>query len=223
VVPVGKRYRILLRFDNPHILRVWLAENWRRLSKFPHVSFVFPNAPQIPVTVNMGMRMPAWYDIISFNENERNADETGVMRSRSYLLNLIQEQEAKGIPSNRIALGGFSQGGAMSIFAGLTAKQKLAGIFSLSGCILLPEKFKALKDEEGGNVNSDTPVFLGHGESDTLMKYEWGTRTAGILKKNGWEVEFKSYPGMDHSVIPEEIDDLEKWLAARIPDEETKS
>lgn len=109
---------------------MFLAENWRRRNKFEEVSFIFPSAPSIPITINMGMRMPGWYDILSLSDiNQRSEDEAGIKRSMEYFHGLIKQEMDKGIPSNRIVIGGFSQGGAMSLLSGLTSPNKLGGIF----------------------------------------------------------------------------------------------
>ncbi|MCJ1304669.1 hypothetical protein MMC08_007482 [Hypocenomyce scalaris] len=216
---------------------VSLAENWRRRGKFEEVAFIFPNAPHIPITVvslmsikrtmelgkrwkdeitcNFGMHMPGWYDITTFSELAQAHDEPGILRSREYFNSLIKAETEKGIPSTRIVLGGFSQGGAISLFTGVTCPSKLAGIFGLSSYLLMHGKIKGLIPAE--NPNKDTPIFMGHGDKDQLVKYEWGQKTAQILKDWGWKVDFKTYPGLVHSADPEEIDDLEAYLKERLP------
>ncbi|CZT51194.1 related to lysophospholipase [Rhynchosporium secalis] len=194
---------------------VSLAENWRRRQKFDEVKFIFPNAPNIPVTVNFGMQMPAWYDIIEFGDLQSGQDETGILKSRDYFHTLIASEIEAGIPSNRIVLGGFSQGGAMSIFSGITAPTKLGGIFGLSCYLLLHKKLKDFVPTE--SPNKETPVFMGHGDSDPVVKPEWGQMTAKILRETGWKADLKMYKGLGHSALPEEIDDVEKYLNERIP------
>jgi len=195
---------------------VSLAENWRRRQKFDEVKFIFPNAPMIPITVNMGMTMSGWYDITSFGDlTARGHDEVGILRSQSYIHGLIDNEVEAGIPSDRIVLGGFSQGGAMAIFSGITASKKLGGIFGLSCYLLLHDKLKNFIPTD--NPNKDTQIFMGHGDSDPLVKPEWGRLTADILNKEGWKVKMKFYPGLEHSAVPEEIDDVEKFLNETIP------
>ncbi|KAG0651691.1 Acyl-thioesterase 1 [Hyphodiscus hymeniophilus] len=194
---------------------VSLAENWRRRSKFDEVKFIFPNAPSIPISVNFGMQMPGWYDITNFNDIQAGQDEPGILKSQTYFHGLIKSEVDSGIPSNRIVIGGFSQGGAMSIFSGITAPQKLGGIFGLSSYLLLHNKVKEFVGAE--NVNKDTKIFMGHGTEDPLIKPQWGRMTAEILKKEGWSVELKMYPGLEHSADPDEIDDVEKFLDETIP------
>jgi len=192
---------------------VSLAENWRRRQKFDEVKFIFPNAPAIPITVNFGMQMPGWYDIVEFGDLQAGQDEKGILKSRDYFHTLIASEIEAGIPSNRIVLGGFSQGGAMSIFSGVTSPTKLGGIFGLSCYLLLHNKLKEFIPSD--NPNKETPIFMGHGDSDPLVKPEWGQMTANYLGKNGWKVDLKM--GLEHSALPEEIDDVEKYLNERIP------
>lgn len=205
-------------YAGAHDDRTFLAENWRRRGKFEDVAFVFPSAPTIPITVNMGMSMPGWYDIANFDTLNRSDDEPGIMRSRKYLHSLINQQIADGIPSNRIILGGFSQGGAMSIFAGPTFRERLAGVFGLSCYMLMPDKFQTLVAETGteAKIKSKPPIFMGHGEADPLVKFEWGKQTADGLKDNGFDVEWHQYPGLEHGAHPSEIDALESWVEKRL-------
>lgn len=169
---------------------------------------------------NMGMQMPGWYDIINFDTLNRSDDEPGILKSRSYLHSLINQQVADGIPPSRIILGGFSQGGAMSVFAGPTFREKLAGVFGLSCYQLLPDKFDSLMAEGNteGKIQSRPNIFMGHGDSDPLVKPEWGRMTAEGLKKKGFEVEFHEYPNLQHGADPKEIDDLEAWVTKRLED-----
>ena len=196
----------------------FLAENWRRRNKFEDMAFVFPSAPNIPITVNMGMQMPGWYDILNFDTLNRSDDEPGILRSQRYLHSLINQQVADGIPPSRIILGGFSQGGAVSLFSGPTFRERLAGVFGLSSYQLVPEKFDTLMAETGteGKIRQKPPIFMGHGEADPLVKFEWGKKTAEGLKERGFDVEFHSYPGLPHSADPKEIDALEEWVTKRL-------
>lgn len=193
----------------------FLAENMRRRGKFEDVAFIFPSAPAIPITVNMGMKMPGWYDIKNFDSLNRSDDEVGVMRTREYVHDLIRKEVEGGMPARRIILGGFSQGGAVSIFSGLTFEEKLGGVFGLSCYQLLDKKFDSLREETG---HQRPNVFMGHGQEDPLVKCDWGRQTAKGLKEKGFEVEFHEYPGLPHSAAPEELDDLEEWVAKRLAD-----
>lgn len=128
---------------------------------------------------------------LDFGDLQAGQDEVGILRSRDYFHGLIKSEVDAGIPSNRIVLGGFSQGGAMSIFSGITAPQKLGGIFGLSCYLLLHSKFKELVAVDG--PNKDTPIFMGHGDSDPLVKPAFGQMTAQLLKQEGFKVELKMY------------------------------
>jgi len=199
-----------------------LAQNWRRRGKFEEVAFIFPNAPMIPITVNFGMSMPGWYDIsklgrdLDFEEAIRTQDEAGILKSRDYFNTLIKEQMDKGIKSTRIVLGGFSQGGAISVFAGVTNKEKLGGVFGLSCYMLLSDRIKNYIPENW--PNKDTPVFLAHGDEDETVPHVFGKQSAKMWKDLGVEnVEFNTYPDLGHSADPIEIDDLEKFLMKTLP------
>ncbi|RAH84710.1 acyl-protein thioesterase 1 [Aspergillus japonicus CBS 114.51] len=201
-----------------------LAQNWRRRGVFDEVAFIFPNAPMIPITVNFGMTMPGWYDItklgrdLDFEEAIRNQDEPGILRSREYFNTLIKEQMDKGISASRIVLGGFSQGGAMSLFAGLTSKEKLGGVFGLSCYLLLSDRIKNYIPE--GFPNQGTPFFLAHGQEDEVVRFDFGKQSSEKLKELDLaKVEFHSYPYLGHSADPDEIEDLEKFLHSVIPPE----
>ncbi|KAJ5584769.1 phospholipase [Penicillium hispanicum] len=202
-------------------LRMALAQNWRRRGKFEEVAFIFPNAPSIPITVNFGTSMPGWYDLaklgrdLDFQESVRNQDEPGILRSRDYFNTLIKEEMDKGIKPSRIVLGGFSQGGAMSVFTGLTSKEKLGGVFGLSCYLVLSDRIKNYLPEEWPNKN--TPFFLAHGEDDEVVKYQFGEQSAKLLKELGADVSFNTYPDLGHSADPVEIEDLERFLMKTLP------
>jgi predicted esterase len=125
-----------------------------------------------------------------------------------------------GIPSNRIVLGGFSQGGAMSIFTGVTTPHKLGGVFGLSCYLLMSNKIKEMAAKESKEVNKDTPFFMGHGDADEVVKHAWGKQTAEFLQKElGHQVEFKTYRNLPHSAALEEIDDLEAYIRKCLGDD----
>ena len=201
--------------------RMFLADSWRQQNKFPETKFIFPNAPQIPISINMGMRMPGWYDITDFGDfANRSEDEEGIIKSQKVFHSLIAEEVKNGIASERVVLGGFSQGGAMSLMAGITCPTKLGGIFGLSCYLLLQGKVKEMVPSDA--PNQKTPVFMGHGDADPLVKVQWGQATAQKLRDFGYEVDLKTYRGLPHSAAPQEIDDLEEYLKKQIPDVEGK-
>ncbi|KAL2263631.1 hypothetical protein VTK26DRAFT_5894 [Humicola hyalothermophila] len=195
------------------------VENWRRRQRLDEVKFILPHAPSIPITCNWGMRMPGWYDIHTIDGNaeslRKNEDEAGIMQSQAYLHDLIQKEIDAGIPSDRIAIGGFSQGGAMSIFSGLTAKVKLAGIVALSSYLLLSHKFAELVPKP--ESNKETPIFMAHGDVDQVVNTELGKKSYELLKEMGYNAEFRIYKDMGHSACLEELDDVEAFLRERLP------
>ncbi|KAI9838919.1 MAG: hypothetical protein M1819_004127 [Sarea resinae] len=215
IVPAIKKHTATVIFAHGLGDTLPLAQNWRRRGIFEEVAFVFPNAPSIPISVNFGMSMPGWYDIASFDDIAQKMDEPGILRSQSYFHSLIQSEIDKGISSHRIILGGFSQGGAMSLFAGVTSPHKLGGIVGLSSYLLLQGKIRDMVPED--NPNKETKIFMGHGDADTVVKVEWGRATAGTLRAWGWDVDFREYPGLPHSADPEEIDHVEAYIKARLP------
>lgn len=178
--------------SNLCVCRIFLAENFRRRNKFEEVKFIFPNAPNIPITLNMGMRMPGWYDIKSLSSlQDRDEDETGIIASRDYFHSLIDQEVTSGIPADRIVIGGFSQGGAMALLSGVTYKNQIGGIFGLSCYLLLQAKIKDLLPTE--NPNQNTPIFMGHGDSDQVVAHKYGQLSADELVKHGFKVDFRTY------------------------------
>ncbi len=176
------------------------------LSAVGPVRFVFPNAPVMPVTLNGGMQMPAWYDILGTDLAKRE-DEAGLRRSQAALETLIATEKARGIPAGRIVVAGFSQGCAMALMTGLRHAERLAGIVGLSGYLPLA----ALTAAERHGANHDTPVFLAHGTRDGVVPIARATASRDALEALGHPVEWHEYP-MEHSVCMEEIADLNRFL-----------
>jgi len=175
----------------------------------PHerpLRFVFPHAPVRPVTINGGMAMRAWYDILGFNRGVPH-DEVGIRASDVEVRALIQRENQRGIPTNRIVLGGFSQGGAISLFSGPRYPEKLAGIMALSCYMLLED----LLPTERTRVNYATPVFLAHGNQDPVVDFRRGLEAKQLLEAGGYPVEWHPYV-MPHSVCPQEVADIANWL-----------
>jgi predicted esterase len=140
----------------------------------------------------MGMSMPGWYDIKSLNSlTEREGDEAGIIKSREYFHSLIDQEVAKGIPANRVVIGGFSQGSAMALLSGVTYKEQLGGIFGLSGYLLLQKKVKEMIPTD--NPNQKVPIFMGHGDVDQVVAHKYGQMSADELKKHGFNVDFRTY------------------------------
>ncbi|KAK1999803.1 hypothetical protein LX36DRAFT_655137 [Colletotrichum falcatum] len=195
------------------------VENWRRRQRLDEVKFVLPHAPEIPITCNWGMRMPGWFDIKKIDGTveclRESEDEPGMLASAEYFRSLVQAEVDAGIPSERVVLGGFSQGGAMAILAGLTGPHRIAGVVGLSTWLPLSDKFAGLAPAD--KPNQDTPVFLGHGTADPLVRPQLNELSAEALKKLGYKLTRKLYPGMPHAACPEELDDVEEFLRERLP------
>ena len=169
------------------------------------VRFVFPDAPLRPVTINMGMRMRAWYDILQMGGGAE--DEAGIRESQALLEELIARETARGIPHGRIVLAGFSQGGAIALQAALRHPERLAGILALSTYLPLERKL----EEERHAANRDLPIFMAHGEYDDMIPMDRAVRSRDALRSLGYAVEWREYP-MPHSVCPEEIADIAAFL-----------
>lgn len=176
------------------------------LSGCPSIRFIFPHAPSIPVTVNGGYVMPAWYDIRGADLLSRQ-DDAGIRASELAVRALVDREIARDIPASRIVLAGFSQGCAMALHTGLRYPQTLAGIVALSGYLPLAETFAA----ERSAANARTPVFMAHGNQDPVVIPSRGSATRDLLTGLGYAVQWHSYP-MPHSVHPREIEDIAAFL-----------
>jgi phospholipase/carboxylesterase len=170
------------------------------------VRFIFPHALIRPITINGGMVMRAWYDIIEISTS-RGQDEAGIRHSAEKIRGLIENEINRGIPASRIVVAGFSQGGAMALHVGLRYPETLAGIMVLSGYLLFPERLQAEQSE----ANAATPVFVGHGTQDPMVPFTLGQATIAALQAGQWPVESHSYP-IPHSVSQPEIADVGRWL-----------
>jgi phospholipase/carboxylesterase len=177
-----------------------------RLQAVGPVRFVFPHAPVMPVTINNGYRMRAWYDILG-TEMQRSEDEAGLRRSLASVEALLAREESRGVASSRIVLAGFSQGCAMALLAGLRHANRLAGIVGMSGYLPLA----ATTETERAHANALTPIFMAHGSFDNVVVPQRGRDSCALLRKLGYDVEWHEYP-MPHSVCMEEVQDLNAWL-----------
>lgn len=177
---------------------------------WPGVRFVFPHAPVRPVTINGGMAMRAWYDILSIDLGERREDEAGVRESIGQVEALVERENQRGIEASRIILAGFSQGAAITLAAGLRRASPLAGLMALSGYLPLAEATMAESTPAGRSM----PVFMAHGSQDPVVPEALGARSRDRLVAAGVAVEWRSYP-MPHAVCPQEIADIGDWLSAR--------
>ncbi len=170
------------------------------------IRYLFPHAPIIPVTLNAGMRMRAWYDIVSFDA--RAQDEAGIRRSAAAIEALIEREVERGVPSSRIVLAGFSQGAAMALFTGLRYPSPLGGILGLSGYLPLHESLPA----EASPANQQIAILLAHGRHDDMVPHVVGRRSADLLRAAGYEVEWHEYE-MAHQVCLEEVQEIGHWLS----------
>jgi len=177
-----------------------------RLPSSPAVRFVFPHAPIRPVTLNGGMPMRAWYDIISL-DGIRKEDEAGIRASQALVEGLIAREKARGIPVRRIVLAGFSQGGVLALQTGLRHAERLAGIMALSTYLPLAATLAA----ERSQINRDLPIFMAHGTQDPMIGMDKATASRDALGALGYVVAWHTYP-MPHSVCAAEIGDISAWL-----------
>ncbi|KRZ29226.1 Acyl-protein thioesterase 1 [Trichinella pseudospiralis] len=180
--------------------------------QFPHIKFICPHAPIMPVSLNSGMRMHSWFDIVGIGMNAAE-DEDGIKHSAKQVQNLIEEEMRNGIPSHRIILGGFSQGGALALYSSLTFNKRLAGIMSLSCWLPLHRQFSL----DNISINKITPILQCHGEDDQLVSREVGQATAELLKQLCSSHKVIFYPGMSHTYCAQELDDMKHFINSNLP------
>ena len=170
------------------------------------IQFIFPNAPVRPVTINGGMAMRAWYDVRAVDLS-REEDEEAIHESGKLLHDYISSEMESGIPSDRILIAGFSQGGAITLFGGMRFPHKLAGILALSCYLPLPEQIiPAEKSAQG-----DIPVMMMHGTFDPVIPVSQGQASRDLLRQSGYSVGWQEYT-MQHGVCPRQIIDIGDWL-----------
>ncbi|TPX30293.1 hypothetical protein SmJEL517_g06121 [Synchytrium microbalum] len=178
--------------------------------QLPHVKMIFPDAPTRPVTVNNGYRMPAWFDVYQLGAAARGntrVDTEGMNETLKSINSWISDEIEAGIPASRIVIGGFSQGSAMALLHAVTSERKLAGYISLSGWLSRPEAI-----EQSPGANKETPIFMGHGDSDEVVLHHLGVKSYDALKTAGWNVSWKTYEDMGHSAREDEFEDITKFL-----------
>jgi phospholipase/carboxylesterase len=168
--------------------------------------FVFPHAPRRAVTINMGLLMPAWYDIRGLGPGAVE-DERGVRDSAQRIQALVAREAERGVPSRAIVLAGFSQGGAMALHVGLRHPEPLAGIVALS-CYLVRA---GTLERERSAANLGLPILQAHGTDDPMVPFQHGLETRDLLTALGYDVTWRTYP-MGHQVVPEEIEAIGAWL-----------
>lgn len=172
-------------------------------------------SPTMPVSLNMRMSMPSWFDIYGLSP-DADEDESGIKRASESIKALIDQEVRNGIPSHRIILGGFSQGGALSLYTALTTQQKLAGVVALSCWLPLRKSFP---QASASSANKDMHVLQCHGDADPLVPFLFGSQTAEKMKSliNPANVTFKSYRGLPHSACPEEMVDIKRFIEKQLP------
>lgn len=177
------------------------------LSGCPPIRFIFPHAPDRPVSANGGYEMPAWFDIYGDFADDRREDSEGVSQSKAWIEELIAREKARGIAANKIFLAGFSQGCAMALETGLCYPEKLAGVIGLSGYIPMLKSF----GERYNPANKDVPVLFAHGIQDDVVPIERAYHALEVLQELGQNVEWHEY-NMPHTLCMPEIIDIGDWL-----------
>lgn len=176
------------------------------LTGCPAIRFIFPHAPTMPITINNGYVMRAWYDIFGADLTAKE-DEIGLRKSQAAIEQLITQENLRGINTDRIILAGFSQGCAITLQTGLRHPQRLAGLLCLSGYLPI----HATLTSERHVANHDTPIFLAHGQGDQIIPINRAKASREVLQTLGYQVEWHEYM-MQHSVCEEEINDIGTWL-----------
>ncbi len=177
-----------------------------QLPKELAVRFIFPHAPIMPITINQGYKMRAWFDIKEISPRV-TIDEAGISQSMQYVNTLIEGEIARGIPSEHIILAGFSQGAVIAMQTGLCYQRSLAGIIALSG--FMPHLDQLL--QQVNPANGQIPIFMAHGCDDTLVPMMLGKSSYEILKHHGYDITWHEYP-MAHGVCPEETHAIGQWI-----------
>jgi len=178
----------------------------------PHVKVICPTANKMPVTLNSGFQMPSWFDLMSLNADGPE-DEAGIKRAADLVDKLIAEEVKSGVPSERIMIGGFSQGGALAVYTALHTDHKLAGVIGLSCWAPLHKDLPA--GAKPANLN--IPYLQAHGDCDPVVPYRWGQLTSTLLKGMLPKHQFKTYKGMMHSTCEDEMQDVKKFIASSLP------
>ncbi|XP_056438198.1 acyl-protein thioesterase 2 [Gadus macrocephalus] len=183
--------------------------------RLPHVKYICPHAPRIPVTLNMKMTMPSWFDLMGLSPDSPE-DEAGIKKASENIKAIIDHETKNGIPANRIMIGGFSQGGALSLYTALTCQQQLAGVVALSCWLPLHKTFP---QAASGSGNKNTPILQCHGEMDPMIPVQFGALTFEKLKSivSHDKISFKTYPGLLHSSCPQEMAAVKEFIEKQLP------
>jgi len=196
----------------------FLAEHFE--DKFPYLKFIFPHAPVIPITLNMGHKMPGWFDVKTLRaplpgDPRGEEDEKGIWESVNKIHGLVDAEIKAGVDESRIVVGGFSQGAAMSLLVALTSEKKLGGVIGLSGWLPMDHKAKDL--QRAGTEN--TWIFMGHGKSDPVVQFPWGEMSYKLMKEQLEmpNIEFHEYEGLAHSANEQELQDVADFIEKILP------
>lgn len=187
----------------------WTPVGQMFAADMPNTKFVFPTAPSRPITVNMGMSMPGWHDIVSLEKLDAEEDRSALLDSMQTIEALAKSEQDNGI--QKIVIAGFSQGGTIALLM-LRSKLKFAGIVGLSTYLSLRD------DPLLSDSNRETPVLMAHGTADQVVKYKFGEMSNQILTQAGAKIEFKSFAGMGHEARPEELDSVRDFLKSVLHD-----
>ncbi|XP_068603310.1 acyl-protein thioesterase 2 [Brachionichthys hirsutus] len=181
--------------------------------QLPHVKFICPHAPKMPVTLNLNATMPAWFDLVGLDP-ETPEDEPGIKKAAENIKAIIEHEAKNGIPPHRIMLGGFSQGGALSLYTALTCQHQLAGVLALSCWLPLHQSFPA-----ASSGHKNLPILQCHGEVDRMIPLKLGTMTAEKLKTivNPQLHTFKTYASLCHSSSPQEMAAVKEFIGKYLP------
>jgi len=181
------------------------------LPEASRVRWVFPHAPVRPVTLNGGLPMRAWFDIIGLDRRSQE-DAAGIRESGQAISALVRRERQRGIASERIVLAGFSQGGAMALFTALRHSEALAGVLAMSTYLPLAGSL----DSEAREANRRVPIFMAHGRFDPIVPLTLGEASRDALRSSGYEVDWRTY-AMPHSLCAEEVTDVRQWLLQVLP------
>jgi lysophospholipase-2 len=178
-------------------------------AQFPTTRLIFPTAPTRPISLNGGFPMPGWFDINGLDESSPE-DKAGFEEAKKRIEGIVAGEMAAGVPAEKIILGGFSQGGAVTLHVALRSKIKVGGAVVLSGWLPLKADYPAALTEAGKSMT----YFHGHGDADGVVRYQWGQHSAEKLKELGLDYTFKTYRGLDHGATPEEMKDAAAFMKA---------
>ena len=173
------------------------------------VRFIFPQAPNRPITINGGMSMPGWYDIKGMSIDDKQ-DAVGMAESQRLLNKLVDQQVEQGVPSENIIIAGFSQGGAVAYHTALRSELKFAGVLALSTYLAFASDLATQRHE----ANNQTAILVNHGSNDQVVPMDLAEMSVGVLQELGYQVDYKTYP-MEHQVVMEQIKDIGLWINQR--------